>query len=226
MRIAILGASGATGRRLTVAALDRGHTVVAMVRSPERFDLSGLLGSDPAVSDPAISDRIIVTKADVRDAESIANAVAGTHAVVSGLGVARGDQPGALTAGARALIATSHPRIVWLGGFGTGASAERAGWLTRSILALALRSELPDKATAETELLSAGATVFHAGPLSNAPRSGGYRVVTLDDVPRRLVPASISRSTVAEAMLDEAEKATPRPGILVPLSTGPRRERS
>lgn len=221
MRIAILGASGATGRRLTLAALERGHTVVALVRSPERFDLPGLLGSEPAVS-----DRLVVTKADVRDAESIANAVAGTHAVVSGLGVARGDQPGALTAGARALIATGHPRIVWLGGFGTGASAERAGWLTRSILALALRSELPDKATAETELLSAGATVFHAGPLSNAPPSAGYRVVTLDDVPRRLVPASISRATVAEAMLDEAEKATPRPGIFVPLSTGPRRERS
>ena len=36
MRLTVLAATGATGRELTRQALERGHTVVALARRPER----------------------------------------------------------------------------------------------------------------------------------------------------------------------------------------------
>lgn len=108
-------------------------------------------------------------------------------------------------------------RIVWLGAFGTGRSADIAGALTRGILRLALKTELADKVGADLEIINAGGTLFHAGPLTNGPLSA-YTTVQLEDVRRRLVPSTISRATVASAMLDAAEGSAPRGGILVPLA--------
>ena len=40
MKIALLGASGRIGQRITLEALVRGHEVKAMVRNPERFPIA------------------------------------------------------------------------------------------------------------------------------------------------------------------------------------------
>jgi hypothetical protein len=65
-------------------------------------------------------------------------------------------------------------------------------------------------------VLRAGGTVFHAGPLTNGPLSPDRRTVGLDAYPRRLFPASVSRATVAAAMLDEAEAPRYAGTIAVP----------
>jgi hypothetical protein len=65
--------------------------------------------------------------------------------------------------------------------------------------------------------LQFGGTVFHAGLLSNAPRSEGRQTVALGAAPRRLFPARVSRATVAAAMLDEAESPRFVGSIAVPL---------
>lgn len=204
MHIAVLAASGATGHQLAVQALARGHTVTAIARQPDALDL-------------LTSDRLIRIQGDVRDASSVVRALRGADAVVSGLGATSGEAPGVLIAGASALTQSPDVRIIWLGAFGTGRSAEIAGGLTRAILKLALRSELPDKIAADERVLVAGGTVFHAGPLKNGGISPGYRTVQLEDVRRRWVPSSISRATVAAAMLDEAEGPRRAGGLLVPL---------
>lgn len=203
MHIAVLAASGATGHHLAIQALDRGHTVTGIARKPA------------AVSLPP-SAHLRLAAADVHDPESIARAVQGVDVVVSGLGVVRGGPTGTLLAGARALIAAGVPRIIWLGAFGTGPSAQAAGGLTRGLLRLILGAELPDKTAADAAILAVGGTVFHAGPLGNGLLSESYRVLELDQVPHRLLPAGISRATVASAMIDEAERE-PRAGILVPV---------
>ncbi|KUL40041.1 hypothetical protein ADL15_08330 [Actinoplanes awajinensis subsp. mycoplanecinus] len=113
---------------------------------------------------------------------------------------------GTLEAGAVAAVASGVPRIIWLGAYGTGRSAERAGGVTRAILRLVLGAEVPDKVAADSAILAAGGTVFHAGPL--APGPPAHRTVALDAVPRRVFPSRISRAAVAAAMLDEA--VTPR----------------
>lgn len=192
MKLTILAASGATGRELTRQALGRGHSVTAIVRDPKRVTVpdSGLL---------------TVVAADIRDPDSLARALDGGTTVLSGLGVAKGEQPGVLTAGARAVVGARLERVIWLGAFGTGASAAVAGPLTRNLLKLLMKAELDDKIGADTAVLAAGGTVFHPGPLSDGPLSEDRRTLGLDEVPRRFFPARVSRATVAAAMLDEAE---------------------
>jgi len=79
---------------------------------------------------------------------------------------------------------------------------------------------LKDKVAADTLVLGAGGTVFHAGPLSSAPLSIARRTVALDAVPRRFFPARVSRATVAAAMLDEAESPQFIGKTAIPLQRG------
>ncbi|SFE85299.1 hypothetical protein SAMN05421541_10447 [Actinoplanes philippinensis] len=230
MEITVLAASGATGRELTRQALARGHTVIAIARNPGRILLpaADALGADvggrpdparragSAVPGEAVDPaRLIRVAADVRDPDSIAAALRGREVIVSGLGVAKGDRPGVLTEGARALAAARPGRIVWLGAFGTGPSAAAAGPLTRTLLRL-----LPDRAdkeAADAIILGAGGTVFHAGPLSDSPSGPSRRTLALEQAPRRVFPARVSRATVAAAMLDEAENPAHAGAVALPL---------
>jgi len=200
MRVTVLGASGGTGLELTRQALERGHTVTAIARNP---------GSIPD------SPRLIRAAADVRT-DFVMTALEGSKVVLSGLGIAKGDKPGVLAAGARAAVEAQPAHIVWLGAFGTGPSATAAGWATRNLLRL-MGAELVDKVSADASVLEVGGTVFHAGPLSSGPLSPDRRVVGLDSVPHRVFPARVSRATVAAAMLDEAENSRYLGAIAVPL---------
>ncbi|WP_299951906.1 NAD(P)-dependent oxidoreductase [uncultured Modestobacter sp.] len=203
MRIAVLGSTGGTGRQLLTQALDRGHTVVALVRDPSR------LASPPSSS-------LEVVTGDVHDPSRVARALSDVDVVVSGLGAVRKGRPGTLTAGATALV--GGPRVVWLTALGSGSSAAAAGPLTRLLLPVVLgRAELADKARAEELLLPTGAAVFAAGPLTDGVLSGDRRTVALAAAPRRLFPASVSRATVAAAMLDEAEQPLFTGQVAVPL---------
>ncbi|MET0237186.1 MAG: NAD(P)H-binding protein [Kibdelosporangium sp.] len=204
MQLAVLGASGATGLELTRQALDRGYDVVAIARDAQRVPVPD-------------SVRLTRIDADVRVAGSIANALSGSVTVLSGLGVAKGENPGVLTTGARAVVEAGPERIIWLGAFGTGASAATAGPLTRTLLRMFLKSELDDKVAADTAVLAANGTVFHAGPLTDGPLSETRRTLSLDELPRRLFPARVNRATVAAAMLDEAEKRENPGATVVPL---------
>ena len=200
--ITVLGASGATGMELTRQALERGHTVFAIARR-----LEGI-----ALPDHPRLHRLV---ADVLDPDGIGEALDGRRIVVSGLGKTGRDTADVLAAGARSVIVAHPDRMVWLGAFGTGPSAGAAGALTRGVLSLALRGEIQDKVTADRLILSAGGILVHAGPLSQGPLSPSRRAVALNDAPRRIFPASVSRATVAATMLDLAEDGGT--GVIIPL---------
>jgi putative NADH-flavin reductase len=72
MELTVLAASGATGLEITRQALDRGHTVTAIARNPDRITL------------PA-SDQLHRVARDVFDPESTARALLGSTTVLSGL---------------------------------------------------------------------------------------------------------------------------------------------
>jgi len=79
MKLAVIGAAGRTGSQVVRQALDRGHAVVAVARSPEKLNVAG--------------DRLTVVPADVRDADALTRAVAGCEAIVTTFGATAGRQP-------------------------------------------------------------------------------------------------------------------------------------
>lgn len=193
MRIAVLAASGPTGRQIATQALDRGHDVVAVVRTPSK--LAALAAGAPALS---------VREADVFDLEAIRRALDGADVVLSALGISKGDPGGTLEAGARAVAADPGRRLVWLGALGAGVSRGFGGRPYDIMLRTVLRDELQEKALADGVALAAGATVVHPGPLSGPVRGAG-RLLDVTEIQRRVVPPRISRADLASAMLDEAQ---------------------
>jgi putative NADH-flavin reductase len=72
MNVAIFGATGRTGRRIVGRALDNGHRVTAVGRTPSKLDVS--------------HDCLAVEQGDVKNSDSFADALQGQDAVVSAVG--------------------------------------------------------------------------------------------------------------------------------------------
>ncbi|MDQ0772577.1 uncharacterized protein YbjT (DUF2867 family) [Streptomyces aurantiacus] len=191
MDLIILAASGRTGLAITRQALERGHTVTAIARDPERVTLPGHAA-------------LRVVAGDVHDPASIAAVIDADSVVLSALGT---EQAGVLLAGAEAVVAAGPGRVIWLGAYGTGRSAAVAGEAA-GILGKLLGDRLADKVAADDIVLAAGGTAFHAGVLADGPESPARRTVGLEAAPPFDLTATVTRDTVAAAMLDEAE--TPR----------------
>jgi uncharacterized protein YbjT (DUF2867 family) len=200
MNLIVLAASGRTGLALVRKALERGHTVTAIARDPRRItvDHANLRKVAGDVSDPASIAAIV-------DADSV---------VLSGLGT---DVAGVLFDGAKAVVAAEPRRVIWLGAYGTGASADAAGE-GAGVLWKVMGDRIPDKIAADNAVLAAGGTVFHAGVLSDEPESPGRRTVGLDAAPPFDLGAKVSRETVAAAMLDEAEEPRFPGAVALPLA--------
>jgi uncharacterized protein len=71
MNVAVIGATGRTGQRVTAELLQRGHHVTAVVRNPSKIQ------NQRAVS---------VVTSDFSDSKQIAGALKGAHVVVSAYG--------------------------------------------------------------------------------------------------------------------------------------------
>ena len=73
MKIAIIGATGQTGYTLCSQALEKGHSVVALVRTPEK--MNGLT-----------SENLSICQADALNEDSLVNSLTGVDAVISCIG--------------------------------------------------------------------------------------------------------------------------------------------
>src|SRR5947208_16200457 len=71
LRILIVGATGGTGRELVRQALEQGHQVTALVRKPKKMTLE--------------HPNLRVVRGNVRDYESVENAMRGQSAVLCGV---------------------------------------------------------------------------------------------------------------------------------------------
>jgi len=72
MKLLVLGATGGTGLEIVRQAIERGHSVTAFVRSPERLK--------------PLADRVTVKQGDLLSSAELERVIIGHEAVVSGFG--------------------------------------------------------------------------------------------------------------------------------------------
>ena len=195
MRITVFGATGRTGRPLVRQALGRGHDVVAFVRSPEKLDVT--------------DDALTVVEGDAYSGDGVAEAVAGSDAVVSVLGQTSDGPDDLLTvAGDHILDAMAEEgvdRLVTLVGAGVrdeGESVSFSGTVMGTVLKFVAREALAD-AEAHVGRVRASDTnwtVVRAPRLTNGPGTGEYRAGDIE-----LGFDSISRDDTARFVLDVVE---------------------
>lgn len=207
MKLAIMAATGGVGQQLLRQALDAGHDVTAVVRNPAKL--------------PALPRETRVVPADLAHPEpaQLEAAMAGTDAVLSGLGPAANSGSGIATRGTRAIAAAMHAagvrRLVVISAAPVGtvpSPGRRApprhdpgdGFFMRHLgvpFARAAFGKVYADLAAMEDLLRGSAldwTVIRPPKLTNKPLTGHYRTATGQNVRGGF---SVPRADVAHLML-------------------------
>lgn len=192
MTVAVLGATGATGRHVVSTALQRGHHVVALVRRAGTF--APREGLDE------------VTWPEVTDVPALTRALPGTSVVISALGGADEGPTTVCTEGIRSAVtamkATGVARLIAVSAHGVLETHDK------SLYSLAVwgnvAERMRDKETMEPLITASGLnwTIVRPPKLSDHAEIGKYRAGT--DLRIRLW-SSIGRADLAAFLLDEAE---------------------
>ncbi len=200
MKLAIFGATGAIGSAITHEALERGHSVTAIVRDTTRLTIT--------------HPRLHSTQADLRNAAQVTKAMAGHDAVIASIGGRRENQHDIVPEAARILIRqmpkASVQRILWVGGAG--------GLEAMPGLRVIDTPEFPDawkdEALAQIKALEIFQTkadtidwtyLSPAALIQPGKRTGTYRIGTDQLVTDEKGESHISTQDYAVALLDELE---------------------
>jgi putative NADH-flavin reductase len=195
LKLVVLGATGATGLEVARQATERGHSVTAFVRAPDRLG--------------ALKNRIAVKKGDLLDSSQLANGIEGHDAVISAFGprlpVTKADEhllQQFATALTKAMEVTRVRRVV----------VESVAFLFKDSIIppayllgrLLFPSIVADSAAMERIFDESGLdwTMVRPPELTNKPYTGKYRV-TEGHLPR--FGFKVSRSDVADFMIRSAE---------------------
>jgi putative NADH-flavin reductase len=196
MKIAVFGPTGPLGRQIVTQALERGHEVTALARSPEK------LGASHA--------RLRVVKGDVFDGRAaIEPAVAGQDAVVSALGVGRSFKAGGLIARAMPILVEAMERqnvrrLIFTSGLIL--KLDQAPLLVRLLMRLLMSDLMRDKKAGEDVLRKSRLdwTLVYPVGLTDKPKTGKYR--SGERLALRGFPM-VSRADVADLILNLLDDA-------------------
>ena len=197
MKIAIFGASGATGKNVVEQALAQGNEVNAFVRNPEKMDIQ--------------NDKLTVTQGDVTNAQDVENAVAAATGVLVTLGASPDMQADiVMEEGARNIINAMKKhgvkRIIVQSSYAMSGSEEGVTFMKEMGMGdeqiAMVRPVLDDKAKQEDAIRDSGLeyTIVRPLMLNDEPKKGEYRVgenlvIKVGD--------AISRADVADFMLKD-----------------------
>jgi len=192
--VAVLGATGATGRHVVDAALRRGHEVTALVRRPGSFSPAERLSE--------------VVWTDLSDEATLASALTGANAVISTLGGAAKGPTTVCADGIRSAVTAMDQagvsRLVVVSAHGVAESHDRS--LYSLAVWAGVANRMRDKETMESLITASNLdwTIVRPPTLNNTPAIGRYRVAT--DLPIHLW-TSIGRADLAGFLVREAEKS-------------------
>ena len=188
MNLVVLGATGRTGRLVVEQALSAGHTVTALVRSPEKL----------AIRNPDLH----VVAGQATDPTAVAHALDGADALISTLGGAGS----VISDSTRAIVEAAYKarvrRIVVLSSFLV--ERDRFNPVTRFLTGVAMSSMIKDKRAGEKTLRESNLdwTIVHASFLTDGP--GADHVVVLTETGRWSLSHRIARADVAAWLLRAA----------------------
>jgi putative NADH-flavin reductase len=185
MKIALFGGTGPTGQELIQQGLARGHSIRALVRSPQKLTIR--------------SPELHVVQGDAKDDASVQHTLAGTEAVVvslGGKGFARSTMLEEATAHIiAAMKKTELKRLIVVTSLGVGDSKGQAGFFFEKIIVpLLLRHEFAAKERQEALVCASGLdyVLVRPGGLQTKPAVGKYQVA------RKLMEGSSARITRAD----------------------------
>ncbi len=201
MRILVLGASQGTGAWTTRVALERGHSVTAFSRHPNKLDLTDA--------------KLVKRAGNFHDRTSVDEAVRGQDAVIvtASVGSLRAfkDNPHYFSQGTAyaidAMKAHGVKRLIVLSALGSGDSRKIMGFLfDKIVVSFLLKAPFADHDRQEQMVRQSGLDWVIARPsrLTNGPAAKRY-VATAD---LKKVPGSISRADVADFLVTAADTDT------------------
>ncbi|MFW5716444.1 MAG: NAD(P)-dependent oxidoreductase [Spirochaetota bacterium] len=195
MQLLLFGATGGTGRRVLAQALDRGHTVTAVVRSPED------LGSKP--------EGLTVVAGDMADPEVVERAIDGAEAVIMAAGPVKSSPADLMEVTARnitqAMKENGTKRLVWLTGAGVMDERDAKSFsrrLIRGLMKIVAGKVLAGSERGYEIVKSSGLdyTVVRPPMLANDP--GGKNLIAGYTPPK---PIPVGRDDLATFLLNAAE---------------------
>jgi uncharacterized protein YbjT (DUF2867 family) len=188
MNLVVLGATGGTGRLVVEQALAAGHTVTALVRSPEKL----------AVRNPNLH----VVAGQATDPSAVARALDRADALISTLG----GGGSVISDSAQAIVEAAHEagvsRVVLLSSFLV--ERDRFNPVTRLLTGIAMGSMIKDKSAGEKALRESNLdwTIVYASSLTDGPGRG--QVAVLTETGRWTLSHRIARTDVAAWLLQAA----------------------
>jgi uncharacterized protein YbjT (DUF2867 family) len=188
MNLLVLGASGRTGRLVVEQALAAGHTVTALVRSPEKLTMS--------------NSNLRVVTGEATDPSAVSRALKGANAVISTLG----GKGSVIADSTQAIVAAAHEagvsRVVLLSSWLV--ERDRMDAVTRLLTGIAMGAMVKDKSAGEQMLRQSDLewTIVYPGVLTDGPADGS--VAVLPERAKRGMSQKISRADVAAWMIQAA----------------------
>ncbi len=188
MNLVILGATGRTRRLVVEQALGAGHTVTALVRSPEKLTIR--------------NSSLRVIAGEGTDSGDVARALEGADAVISTLG----GTGSVIADSTRAILEAAHrtgvDRVVVLSSFFV--ERDRLGAVSRLLTGIAAGSKIRDKSAGEQLVRQSDLdwTIVYASQLTDGPATG-FVEVPLEGTKRRIWDR-ISRADVAAWLVQAA----------------------
>ncbi|HKQ51587.1 MAG TPA: SDR family oxidoreductase [Pyrinomonadaceae bacterium] len=195
MKLLVIGATRGIGLEVVQKALEAGHEVTALARSPQNFSVQ--------------HEKLRVVKGDILDQSSIERALEGQDVVCVTIGIGLTRKPVSIfSEGTRKVVEAMKKsqcrRLVCVTGIGAGDSRGHGGFLYDKIFApLFLKTIYEDKDRQERIVRESGLdwVIVRPGFLTNGPRTGKYRALTeLGGVKS----GKISRADVADFIVKEA----------------------
>lgn len=196
MRITLFGATGRTGKYVLKQALEAGHKVTALVRTPGKLD--------------AANPNLTLFEGDARDAGAVSKAIAGAGAVISTLGPVRGGPTDVMMRAAENIVAGMKQhgvkRLIFTTGAGVPAPQDKPTFMSRFMGALVrtLSREVYEDSLQGVEIVKQSGldwTIVRGPMLKDAPFDGDYQLGYVGDGMNR----TLSRGNFADCVLNQLE---------------------